>query len=111
MKRRDFLKSSVPLASIPLYVGGMPVSVLAETSNMRELTNAGCATDRVLVLVFLDGGNDGINTLIPIDQYDILMRDGSGGDSEPVRRPDLMVPESSIPVSYTHLTLPTNREV
>ena len=30
MKRRDFLKSSVPLASIPLYVGGMPVSVLAE---------------------------------------------------------------------------------
>tara|TARA_Y100001960_G_scaffold29585_2_gene25806 strand:+ start:3497 stop:5080 length:1584 start_codon:yes stop_codon:yes gene_type:complete len=96
MKRRDFLKSSVPLASIPLYVGGMPVSVLAETSNMRELTNAGCATDRVLVLVFLDGGNDGINTLIPIDQYDILMRDGSGGDSEPVRRPDLMVPESSI---------------
>jgi uncharacterized protein (DUF1501 family) len=96
MKRRDFLKSSVPLASIPLYVGGMPVSVLAETSNMRALTNAGCPTDRVLVLVFLDGGNDGINTLIPIDQYDILMRDGSGGDSEPERRPDLMVPENSI---------------
>ena len=52
MKRRDFLKSSGPLASIPLYVGGMPVSVLAETSNMRALTNAGCPTDRVLVLVF-----------------------------------------------------------
>ena len=96
MKRRDFLKSSVPIASIPLYVGGMPVSVLAETSNMRKLTNAGCPTDRVLVLVFLDGGNDGIGTLIPIDQYDILMRDGSGGDSEPARRPELMVPENSI---------------
>ena len=38
----------------------------------------------------------GINTLIPIDQYDVLMRDGSGGDSKPLRRPDLMIPEENI---------------
>ena len=27
--------------------------------------------ERVLVLVQLQGGNDGINTLVPIDQYDL----------------------------------------
>ena len=96
MKRRDFIKKTIPLGTTPLILSGMPVSVMAETSNLSALINAGSVSDRCLVLVFLDGGNDGINTLIPIDQYDILMRDGSGGDSQPLRRPDLMIPEDNI---------------
>lgn len=96
MKRRDFIKKTIPLGTSPLILSGMPVSVMAETSNLSALINAGSISDRCLVLVFLDGGNDGINTLIPIDQYDILMRDGSGGDSQPLRRPDLMIPEDNI---------------
>ena len=96
MKRRDFIKKTIPLGTTPLILSGMPVSVMAETSNLSALINAGSISDRCLVLVFLDGGNDGINTLIPIDQYDILMRDGSGGDSQPLRRPDLMIPEDNI---------------
>ena len=96
MKRRDFIKKTIPLGTSPLILSGMPVSVMAETSNLSALINAGSVSDRCLVLVFLDGGNDGINTLIPIDQYDILMRDGSGGDSQPLRRPDLMIPEDNI---------------
>ena len=96
MKRRDFIKRSIPIGAAPLYLSGMPVSVMAESSSLSALTNAGSVSDRSLVLVFLDGGNDGINTLIPIDQYDILMRDGSGGDSKPLRRPDLMIPENNI---------------
>ena len=96
MKRRDFIKKTIPLGATPLILSGMQVSVMAETSNLSALINAGSVSDRCLVLVFLDGGNDGINTLIPIDQYDILMRDGSGGDSQPLRRPDLMIPEDNI---------------
>ena len=96
MKRRDFIKKSIPLSTIPLYISGMPISVMGESPTLAALTNAGSMSDRCLVLVFLDGGNDGINTLIPIDQYDILMRDGSGGDSQPLRRPDLMIPENKI---------------
>ena len=69
---------------------------MAESSSLSALTNSGSLSDRSLVLIFLDGGNDGINTLIPIDQYDILMRDGSGGVSKPLRRPDLMIPENNI---------------
>ena len=96
MKRRDFIKKTIPLGTSPLILSGMPVSVMAETSNLSALINAGSVSAWCLVLVFLDGGNDGINTLIPIDQYDILMRDGSGGDSQPLRRPDLMIPEDNI---------------
>ncbi len=96
MKRRDFIKRSIPIGAIPLYLSGIPVSVMAESSNLQALTNTGSISDRCLVLVFLDGGNDGINTLIPIDQYDILMRDGTGGVSKPLRRPDLMIPEQKI---------------
>ena len=96
MKRRDFIKKSIPLGTVPLYLSGMPISVMAESSSLSALTNAGSISDRCLVLIFLDGGNDGINTLIPIDQYDVLMRDGSGGDSKPLRRPDLMIPEENI---------------
>jgi hypothetical protein len=31
-----------------------------------------CAEDRVLVIVQLYGGNDGLNTVIPLDQYSVL---------------------------------------
>jgi len=96
MRRRDFLKRTVPLTAAPLYLSGVPVSAMTESSALNALTNAGSDSDRCLVLVFLDGGNDGLNTLIPKDQYEILMRDGSGGNSQPIRRPDLMIPENKI---------------
>ena len=96
MKRREFLKRSVPLTAAPIYLSGVPVSAMTESSNLAALTNAGSVSDRCLVLVFLDGGNDGLNTLVPLDQYDILMRDGSGGDSQPLRRPDLIIPKNKV---------------
>ena len=94
MKRREFIKRAIPITSVPIMIGGMPVSVIAESNNLRELTNAAEESDRVLVLIFLDGGNDGINTIMPLDQYDVLKWDGTGGVSKPLRRPDLMIPEN-----------------
>jgi len=60
MKRRDFLKSAVPLMAVPFCLEGFPLASSAAT---------GGALDRVLVVVQLSGGNDGLNTVIPLDQY------------------------------------------
>lgn len=57
MKRRDFIKRSIPIGAVPLYLSGMPVSVMAESSSLSALTNSGSASDRSLVLIFLDWGN------------------------------------------------------
>ncbi|MEL6986839.1 MAG: hypothetical protein AAGK97_03325, partial [Bacteroidota bacterium] len=63
MKRRDFLKKSAPLSATPLLLNGMNVAPFA-TKNM--LANLDCegVEDRILVIVRLNGGNDGINNLI-----------------------------------------------
>jgi uncharacterized protein (DUF1501 family) len=60
MKRRDFIKSVIPLTAVPFCLEGFPLAALAAT---------GAALDRVLVVIQLGGGNDGINTVIPLDQY------------------------------------------
>ncbi len=70
MKRRNFLKTSGAF-SLPILLNGMPVSAVARNNWLSEL---GAQTDRVLVLIQLNGGNDGLNTLIPIDQYDQLVK-------------------------------------
>lgn len=71
MKRRDFLKKSIPAATIlPAVVDGY--SVKAFTGNsllMQAMMNAQVETDHVLVIVQLNGGNDGLNTVIPISNY------------------------------------------
>ncbi len=65
--RRGFLKTS--FAAAPLLAGGMPFGM--PRSALFDVINGG-ATDRVLVLINLVGGNDGLNSLVPLDQYDNL---------------------------------------
>lgn len=66
MDRRQFLRTSA-LAS----VGGFAVRGLADPV-LHGLLKSGTNNDRVLVIVQLFGGNDGISTVIPLDQYDML---------------------------------------
>lgn len=68
MNRRDFLRGTLPMGLAPLALNGIPMRVLADTLMTQSFS---CAeiNDRVLVLVQLSGGNDGLNTLIPLDQY------------------------------------------
>mgnify|MGYP001187795541 CR=1 FL=1 len=68
MKRREFVKTSVAAGVVASTVGNIfdPFAVKAYANGpslARAAMNAG--TGRVLVVVQLDGGNDGLNTVVP----------------------------------------------
>ena len=71
MKRRDFFKSTLPVAvTLPALINGF--SVKAYTGNsplIQALMGATTDTDKVLVLIQLNGGNDGLNMVIPVEVY------------------------------------------
>ncbi len=64
MQRRSFLKSVVPVA----VLGGFRINALSHLPFLRGLEGA-TDNNHVLVLVQLTGGNDGLNTVIPLDVY------------------------------------------
>jgi len=72
MKRRDFLKYGTTLSALPLVLKGQPVYAVARNLFLESLTSF--RPDRKLVLVQLNGGNDGLNTFVPLDQYDNLQK-------------------------------------
>lgn len=79
MDRRRFLKrtSAFTLGGIALRSMSSPWLAALQQRN---------ANDRVLVVVQLVGGNDGLNTVIPLDQYATLS----------TARPQLIIPEGSV---------------
>ncbi len=67
MKRRQFLK----IAGVtPFVVNGHPMRAFANSKIARIMAACEDVEDRVLVLIQLKGGNDGLNTIVPIAQYD-----------------------------------------
>lgn len=72
MKRRNFLKNTIPVALLPTFLNGQSISALGPNSILGNLSAAFTDTDHVLVLIQLSGGNDGLNTIIPLDKYSIL---------------------------------------
>jgi len=73
MKRRDFLQTTAAATAGAALLGGMPVGAYGYSPELAALTNATTATDKVLVIIQLQGGNDGLNMIIPRDQYPALM--------------------------------------
>ncbi len=67
MKRRDFIKKT-SAASAPLLLNGLPLFASESTGNRlfdmmgESLINCG----KVLVIVQQNGGNDGLNMIIPV---------------------------------------------
>ena len=69
MKRRDFLRTSVPAVVLPTVINGFSVKAFGAESPLAQLLNGSTPNDHVLVIVQLSGGNDGLNTVIPIENY------------------------------------------
>ena len=58
------------LAGASLTLNNIPVRAMTENSHFLRLAQQS-SNDRVLIILQLHGGNDGLNTIIPIDQYDL----------------------------------------
>lgn len=57
-------------AGASFALNNIPVRVMAEQSHFLRLASQS-DNDRVMVIIQLHGGNDGLNTVIPVDQYDL----------------------------------------
>ena len=88
MKRRDFIKSSLPVGAIlPSLINGFALKAFGLNSSlMNSLLNPVTDTDHVLVLIQLSGGNDGINTVIPLEYFDNYVN----------ARPNIYIPQEKV---------------
>lgn len=55
----------------PVAFGGYSANAYGQSSLLNSLAAVADTNDRVLVLVQLNGGNDGLNTVIPLDQMSV----------------------------------------
>ena len=79
MDRRHFLRTSSAAT-----LGGFAVQGFA--SPLLQALRNRSTEDRVLVIVQLTGGNDGLNTVIPLDQYGVLA----------TKRPNVLIPQGTV---------------
>jgi uncharacterized protein (DUF1501 family) len=68
MERRKFLRNSLAVLA-PTIISGNPVYALQDHPMLNSALLATSNTDKVLVIIQLSGGNDGLNTVIPISEY------------------------------------------
>jgi uncharacterized protein (DUF1501 family) len=71
MERRKFLSALSAATIVPAVLDGFSLKSFAASPLLQALATAS-DNDHVLVLVQLSGGNDGLNTVIPLDQYSTL---------------------------------------
>ncbi|MFN8284394.1 MAG: DUF1501 domain-containing protein [Chitinophagales bacterium] len=89
MKRRKFIQKSGLLLSVGTLIkasgifSGFNMTAMAATPMLSSLQRE---NDNILVLIQLVGGNDGLNTVIPLDVYDNLAN----------LRSNILIPENKI---------------
>lgn len=94
MKRRTFLEQVATATVLPSLINGFSFRTFASSPLMQALS-ASTVDDHVLVLIQLNGGNDGLNTVIPLDQYANLS----------AARSNILIPSNQVlPLTGTALT-------
>jgi uncharacterized protein (DUF1501 family) len=84
MKRRTFIKNTATASiGLPLMINGLPLKAFSHHLLWKRIDPL---SDRVLVLIQLNGGNDGLNMILPLDQYDNLSN----------ARSNILIPEKQI---------------
>jgi len=68
MERRKFIRNSLALVA-PTMISGNAIHVLQDHPLLNTALLSTSNTDKVLVIVQLSGGNDGLNTVIPLSNY------------------------------------------
>lgn len=81
MKRRSFIRHTTHALGVSALMGPMGLSSLAQS-----FLKSTAETNKVLVLIYLQGGNDGLNTVIPLDQLSALNK----------VRPHVFLPENKL---------------
>lgn len=83
MKRRDFVKNmAIVSAGTPIILNDLKLQSIGK--KLFDVSKS--AEDRVLVMIRLNGGNDGLNTVIPRDQYANLT----------IQRNNILIPENQV---------------
>ena len=70
MKRRDFLKNisvGAAITGIPFLIGNSRASALLDFPMQKMLQPLQNSNDNILVMIYLEGGNDGLNTVVPVE--------------------------------------------
>lgn len=82
--RRSFLQALGIAGSGSMMLGSSFLTASAPSPLTQAI--AAAETDNILILIRLSGGNDGLSTVIPIEQYDAYAN----------ARPNIYIPESKI---------------
>jgi uncharacterized protein (DUF1501 family) len=93
--RRDFIKKLPVIAgamSMPFSVAGVPVKVMGENAFTR-MAAAGVGNDKVLIILQMHGGNDGLNCVIPVSDYELYYS----------KRPNIAIPAKNSVRKYIPL--------
>jgi uncharacterized protein (DUF1501 family) len=71
MKRRDFIRKTVPAGVLlPSLVNGFSFRAFGANSPViQSMLNPVTDTDHVLVIIQLNGGNDGLNMVVPVENF------------------------------------------
>ncbi|MCH1596006.1 MAG: twin-arginine translocation pathway signal, partial [Flavobacteriaceae bacterium] len=83
MNRREFIHDLSHLAALG---GVLPTLGFGMFDSSYELLSETVTPGNILILIRLDGGNDGLNTVIPLDQFSALNN----------VRPDVIMPENKL---------------
>ncbi len=82
--RRSFLQALGIAGSGSMMLGSHMLTASAPSPLTAAIANA--ESDNILILIRLSGGNDGLSTVIPIQQYDVYAN----------ARPNIYIPESKV---------------